>query len=825
MKQRIPMFFIGLLLFAPALLAQTFSRNAIESALEDELFPLVEEQVWNTLSVRQTAEETANLTLLLIRALLGQERFDEAEILADESMHLPGQDAFIYWKARALFAAGKFKPVFQTLETLPKTSDYTPAALRLEGRTAIAIQDPKRTEKAFALFEDRFPEHEEAAQNLFDLADTQLASGRVRFAAKTMHELLKRFPDTVLADSVRLLLARELIAGNGKKEKKEAAGLLEQLGTDETAHARLRIAAWVELAALEQRKDRSDIAADALLNAENLTDQAALRARQKTARANLLLDDGKTKEAMPLFDEAIQAAPDDPLAADILLQKAEALLKIKQFDAAEKAFQSYLNVTQNPDGEIRALFGKGWSLWEQQRYEEAATAFENSASKDSDADRRITAWVKAGDARLAAKQAGIAAENYHHVSENNPEHSLAARALYQYSIALLAADKTQEAQHTFEKTEEQYPASDFAARAAIQRAEHLKQEKEWALALDEYRRIANQYTNATTQATAIHQQGLILFGFDRFDEALEKFHLVSKTYPESHVAPQATYMHGFCRYLQGDIETALEICRNFISTYPDSLWTPEVHFWLGEHAYNQGNYTQAQATFLDILARFPQNELADDALFWAGHSLLKQDSFLEAFTLYGRLAKEYPESELLLNTRFAQGEALSQLGEFSRAILAYEEAIKTDSDHPLADRARGRLGDCLFTLGTTETTRYQEALEAYQALYKRPNTPFALKLQSLYKIARCEEKMELPEKAFAHYIETVYMATNHNAPLSPDATLWFTRAALEAATQQEHKSQWQEAINIYQRIIEAGVPAKDEAAKRIKKIKTLPPQS
>jgi len=819
MKHRFFRLSILLLLIAPALWAQSFSRHSIEAALDDELYPLAEEQVWASLSIRQSAEKTTDLTILLVRSLIGQKRFDDAVILADESTHLLQQDAFVYWKARALFEAGSFEAVFQPLETLSKKSMYAPPSLRLSGRTAIAINDLKTAEKSLSLFEKRFPEHEEAAQNLFDLADIQLERGREKAAAKTMHELLKRFPDTVLADSVRLLLARELIANAGEKERGEAAELLEHLGTDETAHARLRIAAWVELAALEHRAGRSAVAADALLNAETLTDQTALRLRQKTARANLLIDEGETQEALALFDEAIQASPDDLLAADILLQKAEALLKIDQFVAAEKSFQAYLNVTLNSDGKIRALFGKGWSLWEQQRVEEAAIAFEKSAAKDSDLDRRATAWVKAGDSRLAAEQAGMAAENYRQILEQHPDHPQAARAAYQYGVALLAADEIESARLSFEKTEAEFPKSEFAPRAALQLTELFKRETNWESALEEYRRISKQYTNATTQATALHQQGLILFGFDRLDEALEIFQTVSEIYPESAEAPQATYMQGFCRYLQGDIEVALEICRDFISTYPNSLWTPEVLFWLGEHAYNQGDYSEAHDTFLDIIARFPQNELVDDAIFWAGNALLQQDNFLEAFTLYSRLAKEVPDSPLLLETRFAQGEALSELGEFSRAILAYEEVIKIAPDHPLVDRARGRLGDCFFTLGTTEAARYREAIEAYQALYKRPDTPFALKLQALYKIARCEDKMGLPDKAFAHYMETVYTASNHDGALSPDAVLWFTRAALEAANQQEQKNLWEEAVHIYERIIQAGVPAQDEAAKRIEKIK------
>ena len=814
--------FTALLLATPSLSAQEFSYRSIEAALEDELYPLAEEQVWNALSIRQPAEERATLTLFLIRSLIGQERFDDAVILADESIHLLKQDAFAYWRARALFDAGNFEAVFQTLEKdkkLLKSGTYAPAALRLKGRAQQTAGDLKNAEESFDRFQKKFTNDESAAQNLFDLATVQLDRERKKAAAKTMQELLKRFPDSSLSDSVRLLLARELIADGGKTELKNATGLLEELGNNETALSRLRVAAWVERAALEQQAGRPAVAAEALLKAEALTSETALRVRQKAARANLLIDEGKTQEALALFDEAIEAAPDDPLAANILLQKAEALLKTGQFVPAEKAFQAYLNVTTDSDGEIRALAGKGWSLWEQKRYEEAAVAFESSAVKCSDPEHCTTARMKAGDAFLAVKQAEAAYENYSHIFKKYATHPLAARAVYQGGIALLAAGKSADAQRLFQTLETNFPDSEFAPRAALQLAEGLKLEKNMKSALQEYQRIIDEYTHAITQATALHQQGLILLGFDRFADALEKFQTVGERYPDSPEAPQAVYMQGFCRDQQGDIEAALHIYRAFIEKYPDSLWTPQVIFGLGEHAYNRGDYPQAQTIFLDIVTRFPQHALADEALFWAGNALLQQDSFLEAFTLYSRLAKEYPNSDLLLKTRFAQGEALTELGEFPRAILAYEEVIKAAPDNLLADCARGRLGDCLFTLGTVEAARYQEAIEAYQTLYKRPSAPFDLKLQALYKLARCEDKMERPDKAFAHYMETVYEAGNHTEALSPEAVLWFTRAALEAAARQEQQKGWKEAINIYERIIQAGVPAQDEAAKRIEKIK------
>jgi len=808
-----------LLLLTPALFAQeALLTRQIEAALEDGLYPLAEQQIWESLSTQRQPDEEAALTILMIRALIGEHKFDEAVVLADESSTLPRPDAFTYWRARALFEKADFNAVFQALETLHEDSTYASAALRLKGRTEQASGDFKAAQNTFEAFRKQFPTDENAAQNLLDLAAIYLERSKKSDSTKALRELLEHFPDHALAAATRLELARQLVSAGSKDELSEAAALLTALGSSGTAPPRLRSAAWVELSALEQRAGNSSAAAEALAKAEQLTSEAALRARQKAARANLLIEQNKPKEAFPLFDEAVKESPDTATAAEMLVQKAEALLKTQQIAAAEKAFQAGLDITADPVVQARAQAGMGWSLWEQKRYEEAAVAFENAGSKCTQPDNCVIAFIKAGDARLAAGQYEKARENYRRVTSSYPEHPLAARAMYQSGVVSLLAGQYETALADFTRTEKDFPQSEFSAQAALQQAEMLKREQKWTPALEQYRRIAAQYTNTAVRAAAVQQQGLIFYRTGKWDAALESFLAVGTNWPDSPEAPQALYMRGFCRYMQGDSEGALAICQSFIEKYPGSIWTPEVLFWTGEHYYNRGDYPKAQETFLDIAVRFPKHELSDDALFWAGSSLLKQDKFLEAFTVFSRLAKEAPDSPLMLKTRFAQGETLTELGEFPRAILAYEEVIKNSPDDPLADRARGRLADCLFTLGTSEPGRYQEALTAYQSLYKRPAAPFELRLQALYKTGRCETKLGLKEKAFAHYMEVVYSGTGQTEPLSPEAAPWFTRAAFDAAAYQEQQQQWKEAVNIYSRIIQAGVPAKSEAQKRIEKI-------
>ena len=117
-------------------------------------------------------------------------------------------------------------------------------------------------------------------------------------------------------------------------------------------------------------------------------------------------------------------------------------------------------------------------------------------------------------------------------------------------------------------------------------------------------------------------------------------------------------------------------------------------------------------------------------------------------------------SARLVYVRFSQGDVFSELGEYARAILAYEEVIENYPQHVLSDAALGRIGDCQFALASEQPERYTEAKNAYLTLKDRMSASPELRLESLYKLGRCEEKMGFATEAFVQYMQGVYHYIN-----------------------------------------------------------------
>ena len=223
------------------------------------------------------------------------------------------------------------------------------------------------------------------------------------------------------------------------------------------------------------------------------------------------------------------------------------------------------------------------------------------------------------------------------------------------------------------------------------------------------------------------------------------------------------------------------------------------------------------ALLLAVLAVFAA-PLAADALFRAGRSALQQNEFKRGRDYFSALIKNYPASPKRPEARYFQGLALCELGQFDAAILIFNEIIKQYPDHDLAEPAAIKRADSQFVLGSDEPKRYEEAVASYQLVLDRPGCSAATRLQVKYKIGRCLEKLGKTNEAFNQYLQVVYSYLQ-NQEQTPVGDLWFTRAAFNAAGILEEQQKWRQAANIYERVIEADIPASRDAEERVEKMR------
>lgn len=792
---------------------------SIRAALEDGFYSLAEHQALEVLRGEPDVAGEEEVRLLLARALWGQKRY------ADLLEALDGVDRSAeteYWRARAFYGLKQYDDALAVISGA-ELEDFSmepwgASMLRLKGRVEEEAGQLEEAVASYSLFAQTFTNHIERVDNQFDLAAAYELLGQTTDAV-AVYDALAVGEESSVVWRAKLALGRTLIAAGDEESLVRARTLLSELGADAEAGAAMRIDAYLELAALENRLGQVETAKEVLQKAIVLAPVARLRVRLKRELVQIYLLQGQFPEALKLLEECRAEGPDERVSAELMLEKAGALLQAERFGEAEQAYQVYLGVASDPSGVAQAYLGRALALLGSGRYSEAGLLFDKAVEALPNVNDKADALIKAGDAYYQSQKLEVAEQRYRSFILNYPEHYHVPYAQYHLGLVLAKIGRRAEAIEVFSLVESEYADSPFAEKAALRIVDVMRANKQWEETLVKYDKIAQTYTNAATVALCQHQRGIVLFNYLlRYDEAQTAFETVVKKFPESEYAPQAAYMCGVCLYAQGQVDEAVEVYKKNIKEFSDSEWTPEVIFLLAEHYYNQGDYAEAETLFLRIFNNFKTHRLAPNALCWAGRAAAAESNYMKAIEHYGSVVENYPESDILTQVLFAEGDALSLLGRFSEAIGVFNEILESGLDEELVNAAWGRKAGCLFALAEDKAEGYEAAMKAYQSILDRPSASAALKMEAEYKVGRCLESLNMPEEAFIRYMR-VAIPFKESSERTAYTVLWFTRSAMGAAAIKERRREWVEAVNVYKRVDEAQVPARFEALKRIERIK------
>lgn len=792
------------------------------AALQDGLYETAAGYLRNYVEKASVTNGRAEGVLLWCDALRNLRQYDKAMTLLDE--HAAGvtnpvlNAAFAYARASILADQEQWDAAQALLAGVPKgVGDDALRAkiLRLSIRCNMALG---RMEEAMGLYErflDEFADSSDAPHILLDWAASLIRMKQAERARVVIKRIVGDYGASLEAAEARLWDG-QLYLDEGAPDS--AMPVLNALTTATNVDQDVLSRAWFAIAQAREQQTNYVQALEALNLAVSNQPNPELEQQSGLLRARLLIQSGDYTNGTELLHRWVALHAATPGASDALLNAAFELMKQKRYEQASTEFQHYLEAFSDAEGVVRALIGRAWALYELKRYAEAASGFEKAAARTTDETQKREALLQAANSWFAGAQYKQAESLYREYTGAYPGDASTPLALYQAAECLANLNETERAEKLFRQLEEEQPASEYAQRAVLREAQLKEYAGDFGAAQECYNRFLSDYPESTLSLRAIHGRALVEYRLGLYAQAMADFEQVVKLGANDPLAEQAFFMRGWTLYLMGKSEEALEVCRQFIGTHPQSRWAPNVLFWLAEYRFNQQQYEEAEHDFANLAAQYAEQELADDALYWAGRSAAAQHEYVKAIDYYNQLTARYPNSSKMPEARFAQGDALSELGQFSGAILAFDEVIKNYPESYLADLARGRKGDCQFTLGSDDRSRYAEAIASYTAILNQPDSPVELKLQAQYKIGRCEEKAGSDERALENYMKVVYDFMAEPGRKSATGAIWFTRAAFNAADICESERRWKEAMNIYKRVSESGVPAAQEAQTRMQKI-------
>lgn len=733
--------------------------------MEDEIPPLLRD------------ESAAWLRRAILRRRDGDEAGARAALERVQWERLPAADrvgAGMWW-SDLLWARGETDEALAALEFALATLD-PPSATVVARRLALRWRDLGAPARAVELLEPQLTTAEPPEDWLtrLDLAGAYIDVGRAEDAAEVVRPLIEnpRVPRPFRASGWLLRARAEASAG--------------RLNSAEVAFDQAR-----------------QLAEGSGAETEILFEMAAHRLRAD-----------QLESARELIREGLQRHPRHRRGGELQLELARRWWALGQAAAALEAFQAYLETSDDPTGQAEAYAGKGWALLALARPLEAAAAFERAAAGRRDPAARAEAELKRAEALALAGRWADALTACDEFARAHPAHPAVGRA------ALLAADALTQLgrePNALRRLEALLNGPEAAA-ARLRCARVYERRQDWSRAARIYAELLEWHPEAAEARWA--RLGLALLHYRRADAeaALRALAPLIDSDVADEVTERAVVLRVWCHHLLGDDSAAISTAREYLERSPRSAAAVELRLWLADLDWHHGRFETAEQGYLQAADAAAGAPPGDVALYRAGRAAAAAGEVSRALRHFQRLAEEYPASPILPEARFAQGDVLAEMGRFDAAVLSFDEVIRAAPDSPAATLAWGRKGDCHFTLGAQSPARFEEALAAYLVVADREREAVDVRLQAVYKAGRCDEMLGRPAAAIERYMSVVYQHLEERAAGRPGAPVWFARAAFAAAALQERAEQWQEAVQIYRRVVEDSGPAAADAAAQIRRL-------
>jgi tetratricopeptide (TPR) repeat protein len=252
---------------------------------------------------------------------------------------------------------------------------------------------------------------------------------------------------------------------------------------------------------------------------------------------------------------------------------------------------------------------------------------------------------------------------------------------------------------------------------------------------------------------------------------------------------------------------------NYVVRFPSNAFTPWAKNWMADYYYNQKDYISAEKIYQELSKDPASGDLAYQAYFWAGRSALARSDIKEAHDHFVDLVNfTNAPAGLVERGYLALGDTLFQQflssptnkDYLDQAIAAVSKWTNGAPTNAIAVEALGRLGDYYMQWAALNPNinTYATVKQMYDTIVNFPpaSVSMAARSQALVGLGWVAEQQNQLELALSNYCKVVYASLDRFDPY------WVGRAGEYAARICEEQQHWNQAVKIYERVLQA-VPA------------------
>ena len=535
-------------------------------------------------------------------------------------------------------------------------------------------------------------------------------------------------------------------------------------------------------------------------------------ARVLKAKQNVLynlgvqaLANNRNKDADNYFKQAIDLGNYDKTALnESRLWLAESQYREGNYKEAAKYQQEYVKeAAKGEENYGLAQYNLGYSLYNQKRYSEAKTAFQNAiSSKQLSNDLVADAYNRIGDAQYYSRDFGGAQASYDQAMRLD-KNATGDYSMYQKGIMMGLSHQYADEINQMDALIKTYPKSDLAPQAMLEKGNAQALLGKNADALNTYATLLKNYPKSVEARKGLLQTALVNKSIDKEDAAIDAYKKVIKQYPTSDEAQAAAedmkliyadrgQLSEFGKFLNSvpnapkidvgeverltfeaaekaaiDTKPSIDKMQQYLKDYPGGAYTAKAQYYIARYHYGKGNYNEAMNAITDALQGGGDASYAQDALAMRSDILLRQGKAEEALQSYKELAERATSDD---NRTLAQLGALrvaKQMGNWNEVRLITGTLL--DRGGLTANEEKEVTLDRGLSLAQMGNTKDAEA--AFRSLAKDPSSEYGA--QASYELSQMQYEMGNYKGAEQTVNELIEAGTPH--------TYWLAKSFITLA--------------------------------------------
>jgi len=550
-----------------------------------------------------------------------------------------------------------------------------------------------------------------------------------------------------------------------------------------------------------------------ILSSKFQSPKSKIRARTYYYLGMAYFKTGMYGPAAQAFNEIIEKYYDSDITNEARANLAWCYYELENYKAARTMARDVISSNIKEEVKMACELLVAHSFFCEKQYDKATASYGEFAykyAKSKNFELVAEALFQQGKVYEIQEYYMDAVKSWQALYDNYPKSKRAPEALYKISDIYFKAQQYDKAIAGFQRILEKYPNADIAEDAMLAIAEVYYNSDQEAKAVQAYKDFIKKYPNSSKVKSV--EDGMQRAEYRKAEkkedpELLLQFY---EKYPQSNLAVDALYKAAELYYQTGKFDKAVNTFNKLIEEFPNDTLAINAHYYIGA-CYEELKKTEdAINAYKAFIKNYPKHELTSDVYFRLATAAYMNKNFTDAAFYYERILEKYPGTEYEKNAMYNLALTYTDLNKMDDAIRYYKLFYKKYPDDEKSKTIPSQIAGIYL-----EQKRYTEAIASYQEIADKGSD--TEKMEAYYRIGDIYMNTENHDKALETFSNLIDM--------KPKDNVFRVTGLINLATIYEEKSDWKNAVKIYNLIVDSGGQKDyvDGAKARISEIKNAYP--